>query len=279
MRAFLAVGDHLLPAGSYVFGDKPMQNTLDTTALAAITLGTTAATTTKVVEAFDSTSFIATNTNATLTVPASAVAGARMFTVTTNAVAADTLTVGGVTLTATSSTTDATHFAVGGTIADTVTNIKTALAANSTVTAKYTPTNTGATFTLTETTAGGGNTPAAATYTGTIVVTSGTATTSTAAITSGYLAATVSTSPATVVSNAYTVSSTDNYAVLKVGTETLGTGTISYYISRDNGTTFVQIYPGTGVFIGAKPTGTSLVFKVVLTGTAKLTGGLGIAVR
>lgn len=164
-KAFHAVNDRLKTAGSYVFGDKLMQKSLDTTALSGITLGTTAATTTKIVEAFDVSTFVATNTNATVD--------------TTNKV----------------------------------------------------------------------------------------------------LKATVTTSPATVVSNSYTVSSTDNYVVLKTGTETLGTGTISYYISRDAGVTFTQIYGGTGVFIGAKPTGTSFVFKIVITGTAQLAGGLGFAIR
>ena len=83
-----------------------------------------------------------------------ATAGARTYTITTNAVAADTLVVGGVTLTATASTTDSTNFAIGSTIAETVTNIVAALNANSTLTA---------------------------TYTGTVVVSSGTATTSVSA--------------------------------------------------------------------------------------------------
>jgi len=110
-----------------------------------------------------------------------ATAGAMTYTVTTNAVAADTVTVAGVTLTATAATTDSTNFEVGTTIAATVANIVTALNANTTVTNLYTVTTTGATFTLTETDAGEGNTPAAATYTGTIVISSGTATTSVSA--------------------------------------------------------------------------------------------------
>jgi len=114
--------------------------------------------------------------------PGVAQAGARTYTVTTNAVAADTLTIDSVVLTATSSTTNGTQFAIGATIADTVTNIKTAIAANSTLSARYTVTGTGAAFTLTETVAGSGHTPSTATYTGTIVVSSGTATTSVAGI-------------------------------------------------------------------------------------------------
>ena len=166
-KAFKYLGDNVLTAGSYVFGDKAMQKSLDTTALAAITLGTTAATTTKIVEAFDANTFV-----------------------------------------------------------------------NAGSSTNYTLDTTGK-----------------------------------------VLKATLTTATATVVSNAYTVSSTDNYAVLKLGTETLGTGTISYFVSRDNGTTFTQIYGGSGVFLGAKPTGTSLVFKVVITGNAQLAGGFGIAIR
>lgn len=166
-KAFRALGERLLAAGSYVFSDPTIQKSLNTTVLAGITLGTTAATTTKIVEAFDVNTFV-----------------------------------------------------------------------NAGSSTNYTVDTTGK-----------------------------------------VLKATSSASTCTVVSNAYTVSSTDNYAVLKVGTESLGTGTISYFVSRDNGTTFSQIYPNSGVFLGVKPTGTSLVFKVVITGTAQLTGGLGIAIR
>ena len=117
------------------------------------------------------------------TAPGTAVAGARTYTVTTNAVANDTLVIDTVTLTATSSTTNGTQFAVGATIADTITNIQTAIAANSTLSAKYTVTKTSTTFTLTETVAGSGFTPSTATYTGTLVITSGTATTSVSGLT------------------------------------------------------------------------------------------------
>lgn len=107
---------------------------------------------------------------------AAAVYGAKTYTITTNSVTGDTLTIGGVTLTATAAITDSTDYTVGSTIATTATNITTALNANSTVTAKYTATVSGAAITLTES-AYNGNTPAAATYTGTIVVSNGTATT------------------------------------------------------------------------------------------------------
>ena len=107
-----------------------------------------------------------------------ATAGARTYTVATNAVANDTLTVEGVTLTATASTTDATHFAVGASASATATNIVTALQANTTISALYTVSGGTATFTLTEKNAGAGKTPAVATFTGTLSVTSGSATTS-----------------------------------------------------------------------------------------------------
>lgn len=109
-------------------------------------------------------------------------AGARTYTVGTNAVAGDTLTLGGVTFTASSSLQDSTHFIVGATATNTATNIKTALNANATIGAIYTATSNLATFTLTEKNAGGGNTPSASSVTGTIVVTDGTATTSATAL-------------------------------------------------------------------------------------------------
>jgi len=119
------------------------------------------------------------NTPGTMTVTGAGVISAGTATTST---AADTLTVDGITFTATASTTSSTKFAVSSTIAATVANIAIALGDNATVTGTYTVTSSGATFTLTETTAGGGNTPAAATCSGTGVVTSGTAITSTAAI-------------------------------------------------------------------------------------------------
>lgn len=111
---------------------------------------------------------------------AAAVAGARTYTVTTNFAADDTLVVGGVTYTAKSSGATGDQFNIGATIAETVTNIKTVLAADTDITGTWNVTNSGATFTLTEKVPGGGDTPAAATTTGTGVVTSGAATTSTA---------------------------------------------------------------------------------------------------
>ncbi|MBU2701180.1 hypothetical protein Ga0466249_002294 [Sporomusaceae bacterium BoRhaA] len=119
----------------------------------------------------------------------STVAGAMTYTVTTNFAADDTITVGGVTLTAKTSGATGLQFNVGTTIADTVTNIQTVLAANATVNAIYTVAKLNATFTLTETTAGDGHTPIAATYTGTGVVSSGTVTASQAINTFTFAAA------------------------------------------------------------------------------------------
>jgi len=100
------------------------------------------------------------------------VAGSIVHTITTNAATGDTITIGGATLTA------GTGFAIGTDIPTTAANIATALNANSTFNVKYHAVASGNTITVTEITAGGGNTPTAATKTGTIVITSGTATTS-----------------------------------------------------------------------------------------------------
>ena len=99
-------------------------------------------------------------------------AGSNTYTVATNAVATDTVTFGGVTLTA------GTDFNVGDTAAATATNIAAAFAGNATINATYNVTAEEAVITITEKTAGGGNTPWAMTYTGTLVITAGTATTS-----------------------------------------------------------------------------------------------------
>lgn len=108
-------------------------------------------------------------------------AGARTYTVTTNFAANDTITINGVTFTAVASSPTGNQFLVGGTIAANIVNLASALSANSTINALYTISSTSTTFTLTETAAGGGSTPTAATVVGTGVVTSGTATTSAAA--------------------------------------------------------------------------------------------------
>lgn len=106
----------------------------------------------------------------------SSVAGSRTYTITKNAVSGDTVTIGGVKLTA------GTGFAVGTNIVTTANNLVTALNSNATFKATYTATvDSSGIITVTENTAGGGNTPTAAVYTGTIVISSGTATTSASA--------------------------------------------------------------------------------------------------
>jgi hypothetical protein len=105
------------------------------------------------------------------TIPA--IAGKRSYTITTNFVAGDTLTLCGVTLTL---GTDV----IGQDTATTATNLQTVLSANTTINALYAVTVADTTITLTEIIAGGGNTPSEATTTGSGVITSGTAITSTA---------------------------------------------------------------------------------------------------
>lgn len=100
------------------------------------------------------------------------IAGYNTYTVSTNAAATDTVTFQGVTLTA------GTDFQVGTSVQATATNIAAAFAANATVNAVYNVTVDGAKIVVTEKTAGGGATPGAMTYTGTLVITAGTATTS-----------------------------------------------------------------------------------------------------
>ena len=98
--------------------------------------------------------------------------GKNTYTVSTNAVAEDTVTFGGVTLTA------GTDFNVGTSVQATATNIAAAFAANATISGTYNVTVDGAVITITEITAGGGATPGAMTTTGTCVITAGTATNS-----------------------------------------------------------------------------------------------------
>ena len=104
-----------------------------------------------------------------------AVAGSNTYTVSTNFVSTDTVTFNGVTLTA------GTDFNVGADAAASAGNLATAMAGKTGINSTYTVTSSGAVITVTETVAGGGNTPGAMTTTGTGVITAGTATTSQAA--------------------------------------------------------------------------------------------------
>ncbi|WP_196607429.1 hypothetical protein [Pectinatus frisingensis] len=110
----------------------------------------------------------------------SAIAGARIYTVTTNFAANDTITIDGVVFTAVASSASGNEFLVGSTIEQSITNLVSALSSNSTISSKYTITSSATTITLTETIAGTGYTPSTATVVGTGVVTSGTATVSSA---------------------------------------------------------------------------------------------------
>ena len=120
----------------------------------------------------------ATITTEQLEVAFPSTAGNITHTVTKIPVATDTIKIQGVTLTATASTTDATDFAIGTTIALAVANIVTALKANATIAQYWDITSSDATFTLTEKIAGNRSTPTAVTTTGTIVISSGTPVTS-----------------------------------------------------------------------------------------------------
>lgn len=98
-------------------------------------------------------------------------AGSNTYTVTTNAASGNTVAIGDVTLTA------GTDFAVGADVSATATNIAAAIVSKSTL---YKASATSGVVTVTERYAGAGNTPGAATVTGTIAIKSGTATTSAA---------------------------------------------------------------------------------------------------
>lgn len=105
------------------------------------------------------------------------VAGKLVAAIGANFVAGDTITFGGATFTATASTNDATHFAVGTTVATTATNIATALMANTAIAGIYTAVAASGILTITEKTAGGGNTPGAFTTSGTGTITTTSTTT------------------------------------------------------------------------------------------------------
>lgn len=110
-----------------------------------------------------------------------AVAGSNTYTISMNFAAGDTVTFGGVTFTCTTSTQDATNFVLGADTATSATNLAAALNANSSINAIYTASTSGSVVTITEKSAGGGNTPGAMMTSGTGVVTAGSAVSSTTA--------------------------------------------------------------------------------------------------
>jgi len=109
-----------------------------------------------------------------------AVAGAATYTLTTNFVSGDTVRFEGATFAATTATQDSTDFIVGSDIATSMTNLATALNANTTITDFYTVTVSSGTITLTETGAGSGRNSANMVITGTGVISRSTIATSTA---------------------------------------------------------------------------------------------------
>lgn len=74
---------------------------------------------------------------------------------------------------------------------------------------------------------------------------------------------------ATVISTAFTEPSAPTEAIV-VADETLGTGSITYYVSRDNGTTWTQCAKETTTNISVQPSGTQLRWKAVISGNAEL---------
>jgi len=99
-----------------------------------------------------------------------AVAGSNTYTVSTNFVSSDTVAFGAETLTA------GTDYNVGADAAASAGNLATALAGKTSINSIYTVTASGAVITITEKSAGGGNTPGSMTVTGTGVITAGTPT-------------------------------------------------------------------------------------------------------
>lgn len=111
-----------------------------------------------------------------------AVAGSKALTVATNAVATDTATVIAVAFTAVAADPAANQFVPGADAAATAVTLGAAIAANATIAAKYDVGVVGAVITLTEKVPGMGDTPADATFTGTLAITNGAAVTSAAAV-------------------------------------------------------------------------------------------------
>jgi len=125
------------------------------------------------------------------TIEIDAVAGARSYTVGTNAVVGDTIVIGGQTFTAVTADPGTDEFVPGETAALTATALYNLINLNAVLSAIYTATNPSAgVVLLTETVAGGLNTPPAATKTGTVVITSGTPTASVAHVDGGTVPAT-----------------------------------------------------------------------------------------
>lgn len=76
---------------------------------------------------------------------------------------------------------------------------------------------------------------------------------------------------ATVIWQNQSATGTVTQAIIEAE-QTLGSGSITYSISRDNGATFTEINVDTLTDISAQPSGTEIVLKAVLTGDAQLLG-------
>ncbi len=73
----------------------------------------------------------------------------------------------------------------------------------------------------------------------------------------------------TVISNAYAEPVAPTEAIV-IADEVLNGGTITYYVSRDNGTTWTSCAKETLCSISGQPSGTQLKWKAVLTDAAEL---------
>ena len=62
-----------------------------------------------------------------------------------------------------------------------------------------------------------------------------------------------------------------------IPSETLNTGSINYYVSRNNGTNWTALTKETVVNISSQPSGTQLKWKAVIKGDAEL-DGIAVAV-
>lgn len=80
---------------------------------------------------------------------------------------------------------------------------------------------------------------------------------------------TTSASTATVISQRYTQTSVPTEAMI-IADETLGTGSITYSVSRDDGTTWTPCTKETVTSISTQPSNTQVRWKAVITGNAEL---------
>ncbi|MFA5167830.1 MAG: LamG domain-containing protein [Candidatus Omnitrophota bacterium] len=77
--------------------------------------------------------------------------------------------------------------------------------------------------------------------------------------------------PATVISTAFSETTAPTEAMV-IGDETLNSGSITYSVSRDDGTTWTQVNNGEVVSLASQPSGTQVRWKSVITDDAELKG-------